>query len=569
MNGVADPSVAADSARIVCARLHQAYRDHRLYPAGHPTARNNLELMTTTVRSHLDSSGPLALQVTEDRILLEGEEVYSRADSRDNLAFLMFRDGITGITLIPGVEQDELEALVDCLARADQMHNTDYDLSTALWEHELIHISLEVVDPFSGGDGSADVSLHELRETVLRRLSDLGSLDSVEPVGAEASGRYTGPDRGMTREEQGDFDHESLSLTEEEVARGEWLASHSVDPTDDFVVVLLEIVGNPVKSPQGDDAVFRSLALVLGSYLQDLRQDGIKLVLDQLTELEAGGRIPPGTLERVFGKAATSEHLSRMITAAAAASPEVAAGVQRLLSQVLPTIYPALLETLSTSDDKVVRKTVLGLLNAGGGVPLQHLLPLMRDPRWYVVRNAVQLATASGDPAVVEPLEPLLRHSDIRVRREVTRGLAMISDSRCLPLLVRAIQDEDSGVRILAARGLARQGNAGQFLAVEAQVESREFESRSSEEAEAFLVAYAALGGENTVEALNKIWKRKMFSTSSLSLRLAAVMALGVAGGPKARKALAEAMDSGEPQIRRAAVRAIGEAQTQAKGAGS
>jgi hypothetical protein len=373
----------------------------------------------------------------------------------------------------------------------------------------------------------------------------------------------------MTREEQGELDQDSLTLTEEDVAHGEWLASHSVDPIDDFVVVLLEIVGAPVKSPHGDEAVFRSLALVLGRYLEDLRQDGIKLVLDQLTELEAGGRIPRGTLEKVFGEAATSEHLSRMITAAAAASPEVAAGVQQFLSQVLPSIYPALLETLSASTDKVVRKTVLGLLDTGGGAPLQHLWPLMQDSRWYVVRNAVQLATVSGDPEVVAHLEPLLRHSDIRVRREVARSLAMLSDSRCLPLLVRAIQDDDSGVRILAARGLARQGNAGQFLAVQAQVESREFDGRSSEEAEALLVAYAALGGEPTVETLNRMWKRKMFSTSPMPLRLAAVTALGSAGGAKARKALAEAMESGEPQIQRAAARTLGEAQTQAKDASS
>jgi hypothetical protein len=567
MNGVADPSMAAVSARKVCARLHKAYRDHRLYPAGHPTSRNNLELMTAMVASLLNSCGPLTLQVTEDRILLEGEEVYSHAESRDNLAFLMFRDGITGITFIPGVDQNELEALVDCLARADQMQNTDYDLSTALWEHDLIHISLEVVDPFLEGDGSADGSFYELRETVLRRLNELSSLDSVEPAGAGVPGQDPGPNRGMTREEQGDLDQKSLKLTEEEVARGEWLASHSVDPIDDFVVVLLEIVGSPTKSPHGDDAVFRSLALVLGSYLEDLRQDGIKLVLDQLTELEAGGRIPRGTLEKVFGKAATSEHLGRMIAAASAAAPEVAAGVQRFLSHVLPSIYPALLETLSTSTDKAVRKMVLGLLDTGGGAPLQYLWPLMQDARWYVVRNAVQLATASGDPEVVPHLEPLLRHSDIRVRREVARSLAMLSDGRCLTLLVRAIQDEDSGVRILAARGLARQGGSGQFLAVQAQVESREFETRSSEEAEAFLVAYAALGGETTVEALNKIWKRKMFSTSPLPLRLAAVIALGAAGGAKAQQGLAEAMESGEPQIQRAAARAMGEAQALAKGA--
>jgi len=249
-------------------------------------------------------------------------------------------------------------------------------------------------------------------------------------------------------------------------------------------------------------------------------------------------------------------------------SPETVEGVERFLAQVRQSVYPALLETLATSSDKVVRKTVLDLLHMEGGTPARHLWPLMKDTRWYVVRNAVQLATASGDPAVGTHIEPLLRHPDTRVRREVARSLGILNDPKCLPALVRAIQDEDSAVRTLAVRGLARQGNMGQFQAVQQQVESRDFETRSPEEVEAFLFAYAALGGERTVEALNKIWKRRMFGSRPLSLRVAAVAALGALGSADARRALSEAMDSGDPHLQRAAARALGASQSRPKGGG-
>jgi HEAT repeat protein len=121
----------------------------------------------------------------------------------------------------------------------------------------------------------------------------------------------------------------------------------------------------------------------------------------------------------------------------------------------------------------------------------------------------------------------------------------------------------------LAVRGLARQGTKGQFPAVQAQVESRDFETRSSEEVEAFLVAYGALGGDRTVETLNKMWKRKVFGTRPLALRVAAVTALGAVGSPEARRVLTEAAESNEPQLQRAAARALGEARTRAKGDGS
>jgi HEAT repeat protein len=222
---------------------------------------------------------------------------------------------------------------------------------------------------------------------------------------------------------------------------------------------------------------------------------------------------------------------------------------------------------MATSSDKIVRKAVLDLLHTEGGIPVRYLWPLMKDPRWYVVRNAVQLATATGDPGLASQLEPLSRHPDARVRREVVRSLATIGEARCLPALVRALQDEDSAVRTLAVRGLARQGNKAHFPAVQAMVEARDFEDRPPEEVEAILVAFAALGGERTVEVLNRMWKHRVFGTRSLPLRLASVQALGAVGSPEASRALSEAVECGEAQLQRVAARALAEMQARARGA--
>ena len=419
MNGVQSLSAAADSAKNVCARLHQAYRDLRLYPAGHPSTKNAMELARRAVEAHLDALGPLVLGVTEFSLAYEGEDVYAHVENRDNLAFLMFRDGIRTLTLLPGIEQAELEVLIDCLSRADQMVDTDQDLSTALWEHDLVHIQLEVVDPFLEGEGASDEAYEELRDTVLQRLNELASVDKAEAeaIGLPEPGQESAGG-GTTRAEQQGLDQDDLALTEDEIARGEWLVAHPADMLDEFAVVLLEIIANPAGLPGGEDAVLRSVSMVLGRYLDDLNQDGLHGVLNRLRAYESAGVVAEGTAERLFSEAATAERLSAMISAAAA-SPERAQEVERFLAQMKSSIYPVLLETLATSDHKLVRKTVLDLLRTEGGIPLEHIWPLTKDPRWYVVRNAVQLVTASGDPSVVSHLEPLARHADERVRREV------------------------------------------------------------------------------------------------------------------------------------------------------
>jgi HEAT repeat protein len=569
MNGVTNLSVAAESAKKVCARLHQGYRDHRLYPPGHPTVCNTMEMLLATVKSHLDSLGPLVLLVGEDRLLYQGEEVYTHGENRDNLAFLMFRDGIRVLRLTPGIDAREVEALVDCLARADQMVDTDHDLSTVLWEGDLVHVEVEVVDPFLEGEGVRDDSFDELRDTVLRRLNELSSVDGVDLDGKDSGEAAKEPgagDGGTEEREQEKLDEEGVALTEEEIERGEWLVAHPTDPLDDFAVVLLEILGSPSGLIGGGEAVFRSLSLVLGQYLDGNNLGGLDLVMNRLGLLETEGRLPKGTAETIFGQAATAERLSALIGAAASASPEKAESVEQFLARMRGSVYPALLEMLATSSDKAVRKTVLDLLRMEGGVPVRQLWPLMKDGRWYVVRNAVQLATASGDPGTAGQLEPLLRHPDSRVRREVVRSLGTLAEARCLPLLVRALQDEDSAVRTLAARGLTRQGTGGQFAAVQSQVEARDFEARSSEEVEALLVAFATLGRDQTIETLNRMWRHRMFGTRPLPLRLAAVRALGAIGSAEAGRALTEAAACGEAQLQRMAARALSELQARVKG---
>ena len=164
MSGPVTLSPEAESARQVCARLHQASRDLRLYPEDHPTVRATLDRLLEAVTSHLEKVGPLVLQVGGRQPDPRGRGGICQRADRDNLAFIMFRDGIRGLTFHEGIEPTELEALVDCLARTDQLADDDHDLITALWEQDLVHIEFEVVDPFLEGEGSSDDAFDELRE---------------------------------------------------------------------------------------------------------------------------------------------------------------------------------------------------------------------------------------------------------------------------------------------------------------------------------------------------------------------------------------------------------------------
>ncbi len=536
----------------VCAQLHRAYHDIRFYPPGHPTVRQTLDSLAGMLISYVDERGTLFLEVAEEQLLHEGERVYSYEASRDNLAFLMFRDGVRSLSLHPGLEEGEIEALTLCLAHADDLTDAEHDLVTRFWEQDFVHIDYHVADPFLGGEVLREGTIDALRETVLRRLDEVALPDKLE----------TGVRPGDLRVvEPAEIDVQSLGLSAQEIEQSEQAVEDPSNLVDDFLVVLLEIAGRSSGAYDENDPLTRALVTVVDSYIDNRNLEGLELILEQLQRLEAQGRCPAGFPGLVMGRAVTAQRVSSLLAGTGQEAPEQVARIDRFVATARPWIIPALLEALAVTEDRAVRKTLLVVLDTGGGVSGSHLTPLLEDTRWYVVRNAVQLAAGMRDPELVRPLERLRRHPDVRVRREVMRTLDTFGGEPALQVLTQAVTDEDSSVRTLAARSLGRHGRRQHEAIVLAQIEARDFDSRPPDEIEAFLIALADLAKERAVPVLDRLWRRKRFIARPTPVRIAALKALGTIPGPSARAALLEAAKSGEAQIKKTASRVLQEAQ--------
>jgi HEAT repeats len=531
------------SAARVCSSFHKAYRELRLYPAGHPTARESLEALTAIVTQHLQEWGPLTLRVQENSLVSDGEVVYLQEASRDNLAFLMFRDGIRSLSLQPGCAIEEMEALVDCLSHADDLASIEHDLVTALWEHDFDHVDYEVVDLFSGDGELREGMVDALRETVLRRLEmvqapgvSAGDLARVEMRSVKPKG----------------FDSAGLELTPEEITRGEQAIEDLSTVLPDYAEVLLEIASK-VSITASSDVLIQSLAAVVAALLDGDDLDGATFLLGRIEELEAQRWCPAGTVGFVAGNAVTADHVRRLLQGIGQVHADRNEEPLSFLRSVRRWITPSLLAILTETADRGVRKTVLDILGGEGAVPWQDLEPLLRDSRWYVVRNAVHLAAGIGNDGLIDHAPRLLAHPDVRVRREIVRSLGRLGGRAAVSALARAVADADSSVRTLAAGAVGRRGGSEQEALLLARIQERTFTSLSGEEMEAFLGAYAELAQARAVPLLGRSWKKNLLSSRPMAFRVAAVLALGRIRAPAARAALEAAAKSAEPQIRRAA----------------
>ena len=514
-------------------------------------ARQSVDSLVGAVTLFVEKWGDITFGVEEAVLLFEGEVVYTHDASRDNLAFLMFRDGVRSLSLHAGIETTEIEALVDCLAHADDLAAVEHDLVTAFWEQDFMHIDYRVADPFLGGEVLREGMIDALRENVLRRLEE-----GVVPVVADRS-TSLGELRSMDPTQIPD---ESLQLTAQEVESGERAVEGVSEILQDFAEVMLELAAS---SPiiVSDDALAQSMTGVAAAYLDNENIDGVAFLFGRLGHMEAEGWCPPGYVGSIVGGAVTAEHLKRLLKDVDQAQPEEVKRAEGFLLSLRQWIISPLLEILANADDRNVRKSVLAVLGAEGGVPWEEIEPLLRDPRWYVVRNAVQLAAAAKHVGLTEHTQRLLGHADDRVRREVLRALERFGGQVALSGFTKALSDSESTVRTLAARALGREGGPEQERPLLAHIEDRTFSGLPAEELQAFLGAYAELAQDRAVAMLDKTWRKRLLSARPMSLRVASVLALGSVRGSAARTALLAASKSGEAQIKRAALHAL---QTQA-----
>jgi hypothetical protein len=153
-------------AKAVGAWVHQLARTLktlRLYETSNPTVVKFRQELFVAVTRLLDDQGVVQLTFTADDVTCEGVSLYPAKSRDDNLAFAFYRDGIRSITLSPGLQSRELDAILDCVVLVTGQNSEQNDLVTSLWEAHLPHLEIDYVpgesDLGGGGGGEGEAVL--------------------------------------------------------------------------------------------------------------------------------------------------------------------------------------------------------------------------------------------------------------------------------------------------------------------------------------------------------------------------------------------------------------------------
>jgi len=554
----ADPRASASEATLRAAsgwiqQLARTLKTCRLYEARNPTVVRFREELGRALHRVLSEHGELRYRFTSDDVFFEENSLYPAKSRDDNLALAFYRDGVRAINFIPGIEPTELQQLIDCVLQVTGQNESDDDLITLLWEVQLPHVEVDYVpaEGDAGGVEGADDGAPLLPwPTAAPEGSAEGATEESganEPAGEGRSDDWSAGE--STIEIEAGFE-ELQSLAPSELARygREYEAEHSAST----VTTALGVARAYLSASASEDDTAE-----LGRFLPRVLRQAV-----------AHGRwLEARETLLMLRHTGTQEWSAETFVQELLQPISIAGAVELLDRQDTPVVLefialarelgePAvdwLNLVLAESQDKRHRRQITDAIADLCRANPERLAPWISDPRWFVVRNVVQILGEIGGTGVVSLLRSGSRHPDIRVRQDVVAALASVELKHARPVLLKMLEGADARIFSAVLHQLSGERDPATARFLLQMLQDPDFEQRPVEEKRAVHLALSSVASDEVVSDLEaELHKGNWFGGGPDDQRRAIARILARIGTRLARMVLERGAQSRRAPLRKA-----------------
>jgi HEAT repeat protein len=521
--------------------IGKALRTHLLYEGSGPAVDRFMETLQGRMAALWERTTHFTVQVEEHELVFEGAPVYQGGDDRsEDLAFLLYKDGVRELSFWAGFEERELAGFVELLARIHRDRSSEEDLLTLLWDHDWLCFRYRYVEP--------------LEEGVQVPASAGGARAPVRPAREEEPSVVSTVSREDFREALYFLDDDELRRLEHDLR----LEMHRDLWTDVLNGMLDRLQDGP---PARQEQVVGIVSDLLPTLLAAGRLETAAYVLGELVGVATGGgRLCPAALRGLrglfeqLGRPETVGELVRIVEESGDGVPEAALG--SLFSFFPPEALAPLLRAGETVVAPAARRAVMAAAERLGGQAPEHALRLAGDEDAAVAGGAARLLgrlrVANAGPEVAK----LLKRPEVPLRVTAVEAL---QELRSAGALEGALEDAEREVRVAAARALGALRYAPARPRLEAALDSKRLREADLTERIAFFEAYGDLAGEAGTALLDRLLNGKNWlgRREPGEIRACAALGLGRIRHPGAERALTAAAADPDPVVRSAVGRAL------------
>jgi HEAT repeat protein len=533
-----------DLVRDILKTLTKTIRTFNVYPKGNPIYQKFVSDLFAKFNLFFESAEELTIGVQQYSLLYKENEVFRSEEKTENIALLLFADGLRQLNFQKGITYEEVTDFIEILRAALKSKTTDDDdIVTLLWEKNIRNMGYIAVEDTVDDDLAVE-------ETLLQA--------DHEPAGEEMDSTISSASFDWRPESVSPV-AELQPLSEEEITamKGELSVVE-----DNFLPsaagLFLEVLAH-----EPDTEAFPAIATSIGKILDmALNQKNIAAaieVLRGLKEVSALYREPShlAILNGVMSTAASAENLKIVFESSGAED------IKKYLHFLDRNSLPDLIQLLGDLQDRRQRRLLCDVLAEKGREDIEVLADALKDERWYLVRNLVLILGMTREPSAVKHLAKTLRHRDVRVRREVVRALESIRTDDAKRLFVSVLNDSDLTVRLASLKALRRFQDPDLFETLKQNASRDELKKKSFTEKKELLETLALLGGDNAFPVLTDLFKKGWLIEKDdvTEMRAAAAYGLGLIGSKEALTLLQKEAGSRKNLLREACTKALKESR--------
>lgn len=550
-----DPPFPVGVVEEFLRHLVRAVKTHQLYLPNNPIYQRALDNVRGALAPVWEHVTELVLQISESEFRWLGRTVLHEASRSESLPWLFYKDGLRELTLMQGVEGDELVLLLDILQRVRKASPDEDDLLTLLWEQEFAYLRYRFID--LSFDAAAPIMPSD----------DAGAARQIPIIEVQqAAEEEPEPSDRPDIVRMGALDATLYFLDEDEIEylRGEVQKEQHVNLRRNVLAILLDIFETQSAAGVREETcgIFEQLLPLLlsagdyGSVAYLLRE--VDTVLQRVPELDpdlrqrllhlADGLSSPGVLPQL---------LQALDDAAVSPLQEE---LDALFEQLRPAALGTVLGWLKRVQNRDIRTALERAAARLASVNTGEMLRLILSDDPTIALEAIRRAGDLKTPAAVGQLAKVMSAGPVELRQAAAQALADIGSPGAMRVLESALDDTDRDVRVTAVRAIGARGHRAALPKIETVVAGRAMREADLTEKMAYFETFGLLAGEAGIERLDGLLNgRSVVLRRRLEpeIRACAAMALGKIGTAAAVEALRRAASDKDVRVRSEVNRAL------------
>ncbi len=526
--------------RDIFRTITKTVKTFSVYPRDNPIYQKFTSEVFEKFTAFFESSEELSVSVEQYSLLYKTKEVFHSDEKTDNIAMLLYADGLRQIDFYKGISADEIIDFVDILRLAPKSETNDEDdIVTLLWEKNIRNMGYTAVDDTVDDDLAVEESLQ-------MEASDDSNVENISEGAAFSDSTLSAFFHEDRERSSGGGEPDFLK---EELPR---LQESSL--LDSAVDLFFDLFSTEVDSDAFPETM-HNIGRILDMRMQKKEVKAAIRILEGLRQISPVYRSPEQIeiISRVFLKAASPENLMALLEFSTIDD------IRRYLLLLERNALSPMVAVLGDLQDRKKRRILCDILAETGGQNIPVLAEALADGRWYLVRNIVMILGMTREPTAVPHLQKVLKHPDLRVRRETVRALDSIHTEEAKKLLLAAMSDSDLTVRISCLKSLRRFRDPALFQFFKKSASREELRKKPFAEKKETLETLAVLGGEEALPVLYDLFKKERLIEKDdiTELRASAAYGLGLIGTQEALSLLEKEAGSRKSILREACLKAI------------